>query len=173
MGPFSNIKGLTYYRNNDEDPYITLKEDVSSYLLLLIRYLSVFRSLKTKKTSGKNSRFAPLIISLSPQKPKMKFPNLKSMSTMNLKKISTFTMTLCFPPSLSVSSGLTFHQSPPLPDANQTPLHPTPHNSLATSLPWVLSTPRSRSGRSTPSRRCTPTWSSAAQTKPPRMCQPR
>ncbi|GJE85578.1 WD40 repeat-like protein [Phanerochaete sordida] len=27
MGPFSNIKGLTYYRNNDEDPYITLKEN--------------------------------------------------------------------------------------------------------------------------------------------------
>ncbi|THH00377.1 hypothetical protein EW026_g2152 [Hermanssonia centrifuga] len=27
MGPFSNIKGLTYYRNNDEDPYITMKED--------------------------------------------------------------------------------------------------------------------------------------------------
>ncbi|QRV90061.1 WD repeat-containing protein [Ceratobasidium sp. AG-Ba] len=26
-GPFSNIKGLTYYRTNDEDPYITLKED--------------------------------------------------------------------------------------------------------------------------------------------------
>lgn len=26
MGPFSNIKGLTYYRNNDEDPFITLKE---------------------------------------------------------------------------------------------------------------------------------------------------
>ena len=94
MGPFSNIKGLTYYRNNDEDPYITLKEDVSSYLLLLIRYLSVFRSLKTKKTSGKNSRFALPIISLSPQKPRMKFPNLKSMSTMNPKKTSTSTMTL-------------------------------------------------------------------------------
>ncbi|KAI5122933.1 hypothetical protein M0805_007611 [Coniferiporia weirii] len=26
-GPFSNIKGLTYYKDNDEDPYITLKED--------------------------------------------------------------------------------------------------------------------------------------------------
>ena len=62
MGPFSNIKGLTYYRNNDEDPYITLKEDVRSYPLLLIQYLSVFRSPKTKKTSGKNSRFALPII---------------------------------------------------------------------------------------------------------------
>ena len=29
LGPFTNIKGLTYYRNNEEDPYITLK-DVSS-----------------------------------------------------------------------------------------------------------------------------------------------
>ncbi|ETW83317.1 hypothetical protein HETIRDRAFT_383395 [Heterobasidion irregulare TC 32-1] len=27
LGPFSNIKGLTYHRDNDEDPYITLKED--------------------------------------------------------------------------------------------------------------------------------------------------
>ncbi|KAG6887455.1 hypothetical protein C0992_012197 [Termitomyces sp. T32_za158] len=26
-GPFSNIKGLTYYKDNEEDPYITLKED--------------------------------------------------------------------------------------------------------------------------------------------------
>ncbi|EGN98850.1 hypothetical protein SERLA73DRAFT_89888 [Serpula lacrymans var. lacrymans S7.3] len=26
-GPFSNIKGLTYYRDNDEDPYITFKEE--------------------------------------------------------------------------------------------------------------------------------------------------
>ncbi|TFK33210.1 WD40-repeat-containing domain protein [Crucibulum laeve] len=26
-GPFSNIKGLTYYRDNEEDPYITLKEE--------------------------------------------------------------------------------------------------------------------------------------------------
>jgi periodic tryptophan protein 1 len=27
MGAFANVKGLTYYRDNDEDPYITLKED--------------------------------------------------------------------------------------------------------------------------------------------------
>lgn len=27
MGAFANIKGLTYYANNEEDPYITLKED--------------------------------------------------------------------------------------------------------------------------------------------------
>ncbi|KAF9243446.1 transductin family protein/WD-40 repeat family protein [Melanogaster broomeanus] len=27
VGPFSNIKGLTYYRDNADDPYITLKED--------------------------------------------------------------------------------------------------------------------------------------------------
>jgi len=25
-GPFSNIKGLIYYKDNEEDPYITLKE---------------------------------------------------------------------------------------------------------------------------------------------------
>ncbi|EIN09961.1 WD40 repeat-like protein [Punctularia strigosozonata HHB-11173 SS5] len=27
LGPFSNIKGLQYYRDNQEDPYITLKEE--------------------------------------------------------------------------------------------------------------------------------------------------
>lgn len=27
MGAFANVKGLSYYRTNDEDPYITLKED--------------------------------------------------------------------------------------------------------------------------------------------------
>ncbi|KAG7451272.1 WD40 repeat-like protein [Guyanagaster necrorhizus] len=27
IGPFGNIKGLTYYKDNSEDPYITLKED--------------------------------------------------------------------------------------------------------------------------------------------------
>lgn len=26
FGIFSNVKGLSYYANNDEDPYITLKE---------------------------------------------------------------------------------------------------------------------------------------------------
>ncbi|KDN44122.1 WD40 repeat-like protein [Tilletiaria anomala UBC 951] len=27
LGAFSNIKGLTFHRNNDEDPYITMKDD--------------------------------------------------------------------------------------------------------------------------------------------------
>ncbi|KAI0303674.1 WD40-repeat-containing domain protein [Multifurca ochricompacta] len=27
LGPFTNIKGLQFYRDNDDDPYITLKED--------------------------------------------------------------------------------------------------------------------------------------------------
>ncbi|KAH9481300.1 putative WD repeat-containing protein C17D11.16 [Psilocybe cubensis] len=27
VGPFSNIKGLTYYKDNEEDPYITLKDE--------------------------------------------------------------------------------------------------------------------------------------------------
>ena len=26
MGAFANVKGLTFYRDNNEDPYITLKE---------------------------------------------------------------------------------------------------------------------------------------------------
>ena len=26
LGPFTNIKGLQFYRDNDDDPYITLKE---------------------------------------------------------------------------------------------------------------------------------------------------
>jgi len=32
MGAFSNIKGLQFYRNNEEDPYITMKE--VSYLAI-------------------------------------------------------------------------------------------------------------------------------------------
>ena len=32
LGPFTNIKGLTYYRNNDEDPYITFKGVSTSIL---------------------------------------------------------------------------------------------------------------------------------------------
>jgi hypothetical protein len=35
-GLFSNIKGLTYYRSNDDDPYITLKEVGHSFTHRLV-----------------------------------------------------------------------------------------------------------------------------------------
>ena len=35
IGPFSNIKGLTYYRDNEEDPYITLKDVGRQYMSFL------------------------------------------------------------------------------------------------------------------------------------------
>lgn len=41
MGAFANIKGLTYYRDNEEDPYITLKE--VRVLLLTILLAAVQR----------------------------------------------------------------------------------------------------------------------------------
>ena len=60
LGPFTNIKGLTYYRNNEEDPYITLK-DVSltiapHYPILPIPTLF---SRITRRTNEKSSRSYP------------------------------------------------------------------------------------------------------------------
>jgi hypothetical protein len=39
MGAFANVKGLAFYRDNNDDPYITLKEvclSSHSYSLMLI-----------------------------------------------------------------------------------------------------------------------------------------
>lgn len=63
LGPFTNIKGLTYYRNNEEDPYITLKDvscDPTSRPLLI---LSFFDRITRTKMNGKSWKFCPLIIS--------------------------------------------------------------------------------------------------------------
>jgi len=61
LGPFTNIKGLTYYRNNEEDPYITLK-DVSSIVVpqdppTLTHFVAI-RTMRTR-TNEKSSRFCP------------------------------------------------------------------------------------------------------------------
>ena len=87
-GPFSNIKGLTYYKNNDEDPYITLKE--VRRLFALDPCYPVNQRYRTMKSSNvKSSRYSRRTIFSSPQKHKTKFHSSKSMYTTNLKKTYT------------------------------------------------------------------------------------
>jgi periodic tryptophan protein 1 len=45
LGPFTNIKGLTYYRNNEEDPYITLKDVSSTIASRYSTFYPLYRSL--------------------------------------------------------------------------------------------------------------------------------
>lgn len=44
LGPFTNVKGLTYYRNNDEDPYITFKGVSVSVIPQSSDFLPIFLS---------------------------------------------------------------------------------------------------------------------------------
>ncbi|KAG1872194.1 transductin family protein/WD-40 repeat family protein [Suillus subluteus] len=50
MGPFSNIKGLTFYRDNQDDPYITLKEDAEDDERSELEILPTDNLLVTAKT---------------------------------------------------------------------------------------------------------------------------
>ncbi|KAG2138333.1 transductin family protein/WD-40 repeat family protein [Suillus clintonianus] len=50
MGPFSNIKGLTFYRDNQEDPYITLKDDAEDDERSELEILPTDNLLVTAKT---------------------------------------------------------------------------------------------------------------------------
>ena len=34
MGAFSNVKGLSFYKDNNDDPYITMKEVLTSSCVL-------------------------------------------------------------------------------------------------------------------------------------------
>ncbi|EKM57817.1 uncharacterized protein PHACADRAFT_251682 [Phanerochaete carnosa HHB-10118-sp] len=56
MGPFSSVKGLTYYRNNDEDPYITLKEDDEEEERKELEILHTDNLLVTAKTEDEISQ---------------------------------------------------------------------------------------------------------------------
>lgn len=49
-GPFSNIKGLTFYRDNQDDPYITLKDDVEDDERSELEILPTDNLLVTAKT---------------------------------------------------------------------------------------------------------------------------
>ncbi|KAG1808448.1 transducin family protein/WD-40 repeat family protein [Suillus subaureus] len=50
MGPFSNIKGLTFYRDNRDDPYITLKDDAEDDERSELEVLPTDNLLVTAKT---------------------------------------------------------------------------------------------------------------------------
>jgi periodic tryptophan protein 1 len=50
MGPFSNIKGLTFYRDNQDDPYITLKDDAEDDERSELEILPTDNLLVTAKT---------------------------------------------------------------------------------------------------------------------------
>lgn len=75
VGPFSNIKGLTYYRDNEEDPYITLKEVFDCLNLIPSQFIHMrFHRMKTT-TNVKNFKFFLPIIFLSLPKQKTRFLN--------------------------------------------------------------------------------------------------
>lgn len=59
MGAFANIKGLTYYRDNEEDPYITLKE-VRVLLLMILPTIAhrLIRFNRMKKKTRTRSLFS-------------------------------------------------------------------------------------------------------------------
>jgi len=70
-GIFSNIKGLTYYKDNEDDPYITLK-DVGSKFHVVGKVYSPNRPRKTIQKK-RNCKYILQIISWSQQKRKTRF----------------------------------------------------------------------------------------------------
>jgi hypothetical protein len=62
LGPFTNIKGLTYYRNNEEDPYITLKDVSSTIAPSYPHFYPLYRSfdrITRTRMNEKSSKFYP------------------------------------------------------------------------------------------------------------------
>ncbi|MCO5556523.1 hypothetical protein L7F22_010072 [Adiantum nelumboides] len=121
LGAFSNIKGLQFYRNNDEDPYITMKEEDEDEDREELEVLPTDNLIVCAKTETRcrSSRL---------------------MSTLPKTRISTCTTILCFPAFPCASSGSTTSR----PATGQTR---TAHQGQReTSLRWARWIRRSRSG---------------------------
>lgn len=52
MGAFANVKGLQFYRDNNEDPYITLKEVRQHILGVYVKLIG--RTMKTTREKSLN-----------------------------------------------------------------------------------------------------------------------
>ena len=131
MGAFANVKGLAFYRDNNDDPYITLKEASSQRLYMDVQLMT--RMTKTRKKSSSSYLQTPCS---SPPAPPPTCPHSTFTSTMTLIHPSLLTTTSCSPRSLYVSNGSTSPPARPLP-------------ALEAMSPWAASTPPSKSGMRT------------------------
>jgi hypothetical protein len=55
FGPFTGIKGLQFYRDNDDDPYITLKE-VRSIAHVPMHLINMQTPRTTKNSSARKTK---------------------------------------------------------------------------------------------------------------------
>jgi hypothetical protein len=55
FGPFTGIKGLQFYHDNDDDPYITLKE-VRSITLVPMHLINMQTPRTTMNSSGRKTK---------------------------------------------------------------------------------------------------------------------
>ncbi|KIM84807.1 hypothetical protein PILCRDRAFT_369772 [Piloderma croceum F 1598] len=98
VGPFSNIKGLTYYKDNEEDPYITLKEDETDNEQEDLKILPTDNLLVVAKTEDDISQLEIYVYDESQE-------NLYVHHDLMLPNFPLCLEWLDFPPASSPSSG--------------------------------------------------------------------